>query len=68
MVALHNFGADSCMVPVQLEDVPPGCILVDLLDGLSEHELDAKGRNELGLEAYGHRWLRLLRPEDQPII
>jgi trehalose synthase len=68
MVALHNFGADSCMVPVQLEDVPPGCILVDLLDGLSEHELDAKGRNELGLEAYGYRWLRLLRPEDQPII
>ena len=24
MVALHNFGADSCIVPVQLEDVPPG--------------------------------------------
>ena len=68
MVALHNFGSDSCMVPVQLEDVPPGSILVDLLDGLSEHELDAQGRIELSLEAYGYRWLRLLRPHDEPII
>jgi hypothetical protein len=68
MVALHNFGADSGIVPVQLEDLPEGCILVDLLDGLSEHKLDAKGRTELGLEAYGYRWLRLRRPEDEPII
>jgi trehalose synthase len=68
MVALHNFGADSGIVPIQLEDVPEGCILVDLLDGLSEHKIDAKGRTELGLEAYGYRWLRLRRPEDGPII
>ena len=68
MVALHNFGADSGIVPIQLEDLPEGCILVDLLDGLSEHKLDAKGRTELGLEAYGYRWLRLRRPEDEPII
>ena len=68
MVALHNFGADSCIVPVQLEDVPPGSILVDLLHGLSEHELDADGWVELDLAAYGYRWLRLRRPEDEPII
>jgi trehalose synthase len=68
MVALHNFGADSGIVPIQLEDVPEGCILVDLLDGLSEHKLDATRRTELGLEAYGYRWLRLRRPEDEPII
>ena len=68
MVALHNFGPDSCIVPIQLEDVPPGCILIDLLDGLSEHALDAKGRIEIGLEPYGYRWLRLRRPEDDPII
>jgi trehalose synthase len=68
MVALHNFGSDGCMVPIQLEDAPPGSILVDLLDGLSEHALDAKGRIELRLEAYGYRWLRLLRTEDGPII
>ena len=68
MVALHNFGADSCIVPIQLEDVPPGCTLVDLLDGLTEHELDAHGRIEIDLEPYGYRWLRVQRPEDEPII
>ena len=68
MVALHNFGSDSCIVPIELEDVPPGSKLVDLLDGLSEHELDAKGRIEIDLEPYGYRWLRLLRPQDDPII
>jgi hypothetical protein len=54
--------------PIQLDDAPPGCILVDLLDGLSEHALDTKGRIERGLNAYGYRWLRLLRPQDNPII
>jgi hypothetical protein len=68
MVALHNFGPDSCIVPIQLEDMPPGCILIDLLDGLSEHALDAEGRIEIGMEPYGYRWLRLRRPEDDPII
>jgi trehalose synthase len=68
MVALHNFGAESCMVPFQLDGVPPGSKLVDLLDGLSEHELDGQGRIELDLEAYGFRWLRVLRPDDDPII
>ena len=43
MVALHNFGADSCIVPVQLTDVPPDSSLVDLLGGLSEHALDNGG-------------------------
>jgi glycosidase len=68
MVALHNFGSESCIVPVQLEDALPGCVLVDLLYGLTEHPLDDNGRIELGLEPYGYRWLRLRRPEDDPII
>ena len=68
MVALHNFGADSCIVPVQLAEVPSGSVLVDLLDGLTEYELDAKGRIELGVDGYGYRWLRLRRPDDDPII
>ncbi|WP_006245973.1 alpha-amylase family protein [Mycolicibacterium tusciae] len=68
MVALHNFGSESCIVPVQLEDAEPGCVLIDLLDGLTEHTLDDNGRIELGLEPYGYRWLRLRRPEDDPII
>ena len=68
MVALHNFGSDSVIVPIELEDAPPGSSLVDLLDGLAEHALDAHGRVEIDLEPYGYRWLRLLRPQDDPII
>ncbi|EWT03244.1 trehalose synthase [Intrasporangium oryzae NRRL B-24470] len=68
MVALHNFGADGCMVPVELGDLPAGTVLVDLLDGLHEHELDAHGRIELELQGYGYRWLRVLRPEEGPLI
>jgi trehalose synthase len=68
MVALHNFGPEGSIVPIQLEDAPPGSILIDLLDGLSEHELDARGRIDLDLQPYGYRWLRLLRREDDPII
>jgi glycosidase len=68
VVALHNFGPDSAMVPIELEDAPPQFKLVDLLDGLSEHEFDAKGRIEVKLEPYGYRWLRLSRPQDDPII
>jgi trehalose synthase len=68
MVALHNFGPEGSIVPIQLDDAPPGSILIDLLDGLSEHELDARGRIDLDLQPYGYRWLRLLRREDDPII
>jgi trehalose synthase len=57
MVALHNFGAEGCIVPIQLDGAPSGSTLVDLLDDLSEHDLDAKGRIEVGLEPYGYRWL-----------
>jgi hypothetical protein len=68
MLALHNFGAEAVIVPIVLDDVGPGCVLVDLLDGLSEQSLDAKGRVDLQLGAYGYRWLRLRRPDDDPII
>ena len=68
MVALHNFGADGCIVQCHLAGAPPGSTLVDLLDDLSEHELNHKGRIEIGLEPFGYRWLRLRRPDDQPII
>ncbi|KUH79913.1 MULTISPECIES: alpha-amylase family protein [unclassified Mycobacterium] len=67
MVALHNFGGEACIVPIELDEAPE-CRLVDLLDGLSEHQLDNKGRIEVGLEPHGYRWLRVLRPGDPPII
>jgi trehalose synthase len=68
MAALHNFRAESCVVPIELENLPPGSILVDLLDGLAETALDAHGRADIHLEPYGYRWLRVLRPEDEPIV
>jgi trehalose synthase len=68
MVALHNFGSDGCIVPIEIENVPPGSILVDLLGGLAEIALDAHGRVEIHLEPYGYRWLRVKRPEDEPIV
>lgn len=68
MVALHNFDADGTLVSVQLDDAPAGSVLVDLLDGRSEHPLDAQGSVEMELGPYGYRWLRLLRPQDPPII
>jgi hypothetical protein len=55
-------------VPVRLDGTPSGSVLVDLLDDLSEHELDAKSSVDIGLEPYGYRWLRLRSPDDQPII
>ena len=68
LLALHNFGADGALVDVELADVEPGSILVDLLHGLTEIELDARGRVQLDLEPYGYRWLRVLRPGDDPIL
>lgn len=68
MVALHNFGAEGCIVALELDDVAPGSVLVDLLDGLTEIELDKSGRVELDLGPYGYRWLRVLGPEEEPII
>ena len=68
MLALHNFRSDSCLVTVELDDVPPGSILVDLLNDLTEIELGPGGRVEVDLGPYGYRWLRVKRPEDEPIV
>ncbi|MGB3353279.1 MAG: alpha-amylase family protein [Mycobacterium sp.] len=68
MIALHNFGAEGCIVPLELDEVAPGSVLVDLLDGLTEIELDKSDRVELDLGPYGYRWLRILGPEAEPII
>ena len=66
--AIFEVDADGCIVPIQLQGVPSGCILVDLLGGLTEHKLDSEGRIDVDLDGYGYRWLRLRRPEDEPII
>jgi glycosidase len=64
MVALHNLGAEPCMVPVDVGPCEPGTSLVDLLcDG--ETELDGKGRAEIALEGYGFRWMRVNDPRSR---
>ena len=68
MIALHNFGAEGCIVALELDDVAAGSVLVDLLDGRAEIELGKSGRVELDLGPYGYRWLRVLGPEEEPII
>ena len=65
---MHNFGPDGCLVTIEIEDLPPGSILVDLLGGLTEIPLDNHGRVEIDLEPYGYRWLRVKRPQDEPIV
>jgi trehalose synthase len=66
-VALHNLGTGACLVPVQLEGRPEGTLLVDqLCDGTVA--LDEKGRAEVELEGYGHRWLRVVPPGDRRLV
>ena len=64
LLALHNLGAEPRSVPLALTDVPPSTRLVDLLcDG--EVEVGDGGAVEIALEAYGFRWLRVVRPGDR---
>ena len=49
LVALHNSSADPVTVPLTLDGLEPGTVLVDLLqDGAAEP--DEKGRVELALD------------------
>ena len=67
LVAVHNLGPDSLTVPLRLDDCDDTHRLVDLLvDGSTP--LDAKGRAEIELEGYGHRWLRVVGPDDTRLI
>jgi hypothetical protein len=65
MVAVHNLGGEPCTVPLDLDWVPRGTGLVDLLQE-GRTELDG-GRTEVKLEGYGYRWLRVSPPGDRRI-
>ena len=67
MVALHNFGAEPASCPSSSRTCRRARPRRPARRA-TEHELDADGRVELGLEPYGYRWLRVRRPEDEPII
>ncbi|GAB4065003.1 alpha-amylase family protein [Angustibacter speluncae] len=73
MVGLHNLGEEGLAVPLELpSDLRRGGSwdgheLVDLLQD-ARTPLDGRGRAEVTLDAYGHRWLRLTRPGDRRLL
>ena len=73
MVGLHNLGEEGLAVPLELPaDLRRGSSwddheLVDLLQD-ARTPLDGRGRAEVTLDAYGHRWLRLTRPGDRRLL
>ncbi|MBO3101004.1 alpha-amylase family protein [Cellulomonas fengjieae] len=67
LVALHNLGAESVMVPLRLDDCDESVRLVDLLqDGACT--VDARGATEVELDGYGYRWLRVVREGDRRLL
>ena len=62
VIALHNFSAEPCTVPLELKDLDGDIILNDLLQPGGTPLED--GRAELTLDGYGYRWLRVTRPEE----
>ena len=67
LVAVHNLDAEPRTVPVTLEGCGAGHRLVDLLsDG--EQPVDGDGGVELALDGYGHRWLRVVGPDDRRLV
>ncbi len=63
MLAVHNLGPEATTARLAVRDEPEGAVLSDLLQS-NELELPGNGRVELDVEAYGSRWLRVLRPGD----
>ena len=64
MVAMHNFSPESLAVKVRIAGEPEGTVLSDLMIP-GETPLGYRGRVTLELEPYGHRWLRVVRPDDK---
>jgi hypothetical protein len=58
---VHNATAEPVTVPLTLDDLAPGTVLLDLLAEGSE-EPDEQGAVEVDLGAYGYRWLRVTPP------
>jgi glycosidase len=72
-VALHNLGDEAVEVPLDLPDaVPdddggPAVRLVDLLHA-QEWTCDERGRATVPLDAYGYRWLRVVRADSRRLL
>lgn len=69
LLALHNFADEPVEVCVEVPGVTRGTALVDLLTPGPPERLVAgpRGRLQLTLPAYGHRWLRVVLDGDRRI-
>ena len=69
MVALHNFGPDTCTVTLTLDDVPEDAVLRDALGrapaGAKDVAIASGSPVELRVEGYAGRWLRVLGPGEE---
>ncbi|MDQ1482773.1 MAG: hypothetical protein QOF35_849 [Actinomycetota bacterium] len=65
LVAVHNLGPTSCIVPLTIDDTDGKHHLLDLLQDTGLTGLDDNGRTELALDGYGYRWLRVLSPNSR---
>lgn len=66
-ITLHNLGDEAVVVPLRFADCDDTVRLVDLLqDG--DCTIDARGRTEVELGAYGYRWLRVVRVDDRRLL
>jgi trehalose synthase len=65
VVAVHNLGADPCVVQVELGEVPEDAKLDDLLDERPALSELTDTSLELKLGAYGYRWFRIGTPDRQ---
>lgn len=63
VVAVHNLGADPCVVRVELGELPEHATLDDLLDERPALEELPDSTIELKLDGYGYRWFRIGAPD-----
>ncbi|MCR2764407.1 alpha-amylase family protein [Microbacterium sp. zg.B48] len=66
MVALHNFTEVPVRLRVRLGTVQEGTALIDL-GGPTRMEVGPRGKVEIELAPFGHRWLRVSPPGDTRI-
>jgi glycosidase len=65
LIAVHNFAAEPVALELDLETVSEDQVMLDLF---SHERLDlTRGRLEIALDGYGHRWLRL-GPQDRVVV
>ena len=64
MIAVHNFSAEALTVTLTVSGEPDDSLLSDLLREATT-PLGARGRVDVEIEAYGYRWMRVMRPGDR---